>query len=281
MPKRATIDWSEQVKSSGNNLPSRLVAHGVEGVGKTEFAANAPGAITIMTRGETGLETLIDNGRVRDTPHFPETMEWDSLLSQIEWLTDAEHNYKTAVIDTLNGAERLCHEHVCKRDFRNNWGKDGFTSFQQGYDAALGDWRELLGALDRLRETRRMAIICLCHTRVATFKNPEGADYDRYVPDMHHKTWSLTHKWADHVLFANFYTSVVGGKAGDSELSSGKGKGRGGQDRVMYTVRHAAYDAKNRAGLPEEISMGSSGEEAWNNFIAELQKAKAAGKVGE
>lgn len=249
--------------------------HGVEGVGKTSFAAHAPKPIFLMAKGETGLETLIDSGRLGEVPHLPETQTWDDALSAIEWLSTAEHPYKTLVLDTLNGFERLCHEHVCARDFSNDWSERGFVGYQRGFEMALADWRELLNAIDKLREAKRMATICLCHTKVANFKNPSGPDFDRYAPAVNAKTWELTSRWADHVLFANFYTVTEKEKG-----SIGKAKGKGGQDRVMYTVRHAAYDAKNRAGLPEEIDMGQGGADSWNNFMAAMQAAKA-GKAGE
>lgn len=242
--------------------------HGVEGIGKTSFAANAPKPIFLMAKGETGLETLIDSGRLSDVPHLPELMSFQELLSAIEWLTTSEHDYKTVVLDTANGGERLCHELVCQREYNGRWGKDGFGSYMQGFEVALSDWRELLSAFDRLREVKRMAVILLCHTKVTPFKNPEGLDYDRYQPAVHHKTWELTHRWADHVLFANFYVEVV------QDGAKGRGKGMGGQDRVMYTTRHAAYDAKNRAGLPEEIPMGATGAESWNNFMEAVRKGR-------
>jgi hypothetical protein len=262
-------NWSAEVTTKGAGLPSRLVVHGVEGVGKTSLAAHSPKPIFLMARGETGLETLIDAGRVGETPHFPEIKSWSDCMSAIEWLTDSEHEHKTLVFDTLNGLERLCHEHVCDRDYKGDWGKQGFTSYMQGYEVAIADWQLMLSALDRLREKRRMAIIALCHTKVETFKNPEGADYDRYQPAIHRKTWEITHRWADHVLFANYY-SIVEQVSKDGK----RGKAAGGQQRVLYTTRHAAWDAKNRAGLPEEIEMGESGKDAWNNLVAALRAGK-------
>lgn len=248
-----------EVKTKGQQLPSRMILHGVEGVGKTSFAAHAPAPIFGMARGETGLETLIDNKRLGDIPHFPEWMLFSDVIGSCESLLEQDHQYKTLVIDTLNGVERLCHEHVCQRDYNGDWGKSGFTSYMQGYDVACADWRAFLGLLDRLREEKRMAIIGLCHTKVTPFRNPEGADFDRFQPAVHAKTWELTHRWADTVLFANYYVAT--------EKQDGRNKGKGGQDRVLHTVRHAAYDAKNRAGLPEEIDMGTNGQEAWTNFI--------------
>jgi hypothetical protein len=264
-PHRITLAG---VTKGGSGLPSRAVLHGVEGVGKTSFGACAPKPVFVMTRGETGLTTLIDSGQVPETDHFPEQMTWAELLTAVEVLTVKSHDYRTLVIDTLNGAERLCHEHVCQRDFGGSWGRDGFTSYMMGYEVALADWRRLLDALDRLRATRRMSILALAHSKITTFKNPEGSDYDRYTVDLHHKTWSLTHKWSDLVLFSNFTTHV------DARKGDGKGKARGGSRRVIYTSRTAAFDAKNRHGLPEQIDAGNGATEAWANFTAALHANK-------
>ena len=96
-----------------------------------------------------------------------------------------------------------------------------------------------------------MGIIALAHSRVPSFKNPEGPDYDRIVPDLHGKTWALTHKWADSVLYLSYETHVM--PAG----SDAKGKARGGSRRKLYTEHTAAFDAKNRHGLPAEIDGGA------------------------
>lgn len=243
--------------------------HGVAGVGKTSFAACAPGVLFLMSPGETGLETLIDSKRVGEVPHMPEVKNWIDLLGIIDSLIEHEHNYKTLVLDTLNGFERSCHEYICNREFGGDWGKKGFESYSSGYNVSLSDWKLLLTKLDTLRETKRMGIIALCHTKVKPFRNPEGADYDRYQPTLHDKTWDLTFGWADIVLFANYYTFVS-----DVDREGKRGKGSGGSQRVMYTYRTAAYDAKNRHGLEDEIDMGSENSEAWSNFANAMKSAK-------
>ena len=70
------------------------------------------------------------------------------------------------------------------------------------------------------------------HTKVATFKNPEGPDYDRWVPDLHKETWSVTHKWADMILFGCFDTHL-----NVKTQSDKKGKAVGGQTRMLMTER--------------------------------------------
>lgn len=262
---------TELISSKGSGLPNRYILHAVEGFGKTSFGAHTRKPIFIQSKGETGLETLIDAGRVPNTPHFPECQTWGELRGYVDALAAQEHDYGTLVIDTLNGAERLCHEAVCVRDFAGDWGERGFASYGKGPDVAASEWRLLLNSLDKLRNERKMTIFCLAHTKVQNFKNPDGADFDRYQPELHKTTWSLTHKWADVILFGNFETTV------DVDKGTKRGKGKGGNQRVLYAERSAAFDAKNRLGLPAEIDMGSNAAEAWANFMAAIIEGRKAG----
>lgn len=73
-----------------------------------------------MTRGETGLPTLLDSGLIPETPYLPEAQSWAHLFEMVHWLTDSGHKFRTLVMDTLNGAERLCHEYICDRNFEGD-----------------------------------------------------------------------------------------------------------------------------------------------------------------
>lgn len=220
-----------------------------------------------MPSEETGLLTLIDGNQLPEVPYLPPWQTWSDARDSIAALTNDKHDFRALAIDTGNSLEKLCHAYVCEREYGGDWGKKGFASYMQGYDVALNDWRLLLADLDSLREQRKMSIIMLCHSKVETFKNPEGPDYDRYQPAMHRKTWEITHRWADVILFGQFQAFAEGDKR----------KATGGQQRVIYTQRHAAYDAGNRYGLPEEIDCGDSAKEAWANFSAAMKAAKSKG----
>jgi hypothetical protein len=138
---------------------------------------------------------------------------------------------------------------------------------------ALPEWRQMLQLCDRLRNEKGMMIVGLAHSIVKPFKNPVDADYDRFIPDLHHKTWAVTSKWTDIILFANYFVAVDKGRSGKE-----RAKGKGGGDRVMYTEYQAAFDAKNRHNLPDEIDMGKSGKEAWDNLVAAIKDAKKGSK---
>jgi hypothetical protein len=261
------------ITSEGKPLPGRFGLYGNVGFGKTSLAAYAPSPIFLETKGETGLETLIAAGQLPATPHFPELKTWGELLSAVSFLKAEPHTFRSLVIDTANGAEKLMHEHVCARDFGGDWGDTGFASYQKGYDVALADWRLLLNALDELRISRGMTIFLLFHSRVKTFRNPNGADYDRYSPEMHEKTWALTKGWLDNILFGNFEVLV---KTGNKTTEAGKkGKASEVSHRILYTNSdNPTYDAKNRLGLPDEIEMGDGPEEGWNNLATAIKAAR-------
>lgn len=262
------------VSSQGSGLPNRYGFYAGSGFGKTSMLAYAPKPIFIETRGETGLETLIDSGQIPNTPHFPEAKTWLELLDYIRALREQDHDYKTLVLDVANGAERLMHEHVCERDFGGDWGERGFGSYQKGYDVSLADWRMFLNDVDRLREEKKMTIFFLFHAKIKPFKNPTGPDFDRYVPECSDKTWTLTKGWLDCILFGYNEILVHTAKKASEEATK-KGKAADTAARIICTdSTNPVYDAKNRLGLPAEIECGESAKEAWGN----LAKAIIAGR---
>jgi hypothetical protein len=223
-----------------------------------------------MTARETGLLTLVENGLLPETPHLPMVNTWPDLIESVKALIEQEHGFKTLVIDTMNGAERLCHEHVCKRDFGGDWGEKGFISYMRGFEISLGDWREFLDLLDQLRLKRGVRPLLLIHTKVVAFKNPIGPDFDKYQPDMNNKTWALTAKWLDAILFGNFEPPLL-----DEKVSSKKTKALTGMTRKLYSEGQGGWDAKNRFGLPPEIEMGDSPQEAYKAFMTAVKEARA------
>jgi hypothetical protein len=265
-------DFAGMVQTTGAGLPNRYVIYGREGIGKTSLAAQMPTPLFLQMKGETGLETLIDAGQLTNTPHLPEITTWIDLMDALNWILESDPPYKTLVIDALNGAERLCHEHVCQRDFDGDWSEKGFMGYMRGYEVALADWRQFLARLDAIRLKHKMTIVVLSHAKVSTFKNPEGPDYDRFQPDVTPKTWSLTHKWADAVLFWNFEAQVAQVQE-NRKAQTKKGK-LIGQNRILYTQNAGAYDAKNRLGLPPEIDMGNSPQESWQALKTAIVAAR-------
>lgn len=215
--------------------PKRVLLYGPEGIGKSTFAAGAPAAISICP--EDGTAQL-------DIDRFPEPHSWDDVMEAVRACTHDDHDRRTLVIDTLDWIEPFVWRHICTRDGKASVEDYGYG---KGYTAALDEWRRLLTALDGLRKRRSMSVILLAHAHVKAYKNPEGEDYDRFGLKLNEKAGGLFKEWADAVLFANYETFV--------KTKENKTKAFGGGARIVHTERRAAWDAKNRYGLPETLPL--------------------------
>lgn len=243
-------------QSVGVTAP-RIVLNAVEGWGKSTYGAFAPNPAILMSRGETGYVTLRDKGLVPDADCV-ELGQWRDVLETVDDFAKGGTKYGAIVLDAVGGFERLCHEHVCARDFGNDWGEKGFASFQKGPDVSVAEWLGLLSRLDRARQALGCPVVFLSHSKVKSFKNPMGPDFDRYIADCHEKTWGVTHKWADTVLFGTYVTVTVDDK------KTKRAKGIGGDERVLYTTRRDAWDAKNRFAMPPQLDIPADPASVWS-----------------
>jgi len=241
----------------------KLIIHGVPGFGKTTIGAHTPRPLLLMS--ETGYDTLLSVGSVPSVA--AELVEsWTDLLRWLDDLAENPQGIKTIALDALGGYERMCHEHVCHREYGGNWGEKGFLGWQRGFDRAVADWLGMLARLDRLHRAGLMVLL-LAHTRIKNFKNPVGPDYDRFEVALHYKTWDVTHQWADAVLFGQFFTVI------DTDNKK-RTRGIGGQDRVLQTEQCDAWIAKNRYKMPSELWLKGGPSMAWSTIAEHLPKEK-------
>lgn len=236
--------------------PVRIIVHGVDGVGKSTFAAAAPKPVFLGT--EDGTDHL-------DVARFSTPETWNDLLEAIQALTVNPDGYETLALDSADWAEPMIWRAVCQREGVNSIEEVG-GGFGKGYTAALDLWRILLSALERLQRTQGMNVILIAHSFIKAFKNPEGDDFDRYILKLNEKAAALLREWSKGVYFANYETFAQKDKA-----KRVRGVSTGA--RYLYTQRTAAYDAKDRYGLPEKISL------SWSAFEEGRKKAAPADPV--
>lgn len=230
----------------------RFLFYGVEGVGKSSLAADAPEPIYLDLEDGTAQ---IDCARYpfRDGPGGHIAQSYAEILSALDDLIKAEHSFQTVVIDTIDRLEPLLWAHICERDSRA-FGKPltGIESYGygRGYQVALDEWRALGRRIDELRTRRGMHIVMVGHAQVKTFKDPEGQDYDRYSLRVHEKSSGFLREWCDVLGFCCFEARAQ--KLADE---SGRVKGYSTGRRLVRLERTAAYDAKSRIPLPQSIEL--------------------------
>jgi hypothetical protein len=217
----------------------RVCIYGVESVGKTTFAANAPKPIFLDVEGGTHH---LDAARV-------EIDSYDALQSAVTELAAGGHEFGTAVIDSADWTEKLLIEHLLGETKKKSIEDFGYG---KGWVQVAERFARLLTSCDKLID-RGINVIFVAHSHVKRVEPPDQmAAYDRYELKLSKQCSPLLKEWADELWFAQFKTKLV-------ESESGRMKGKGGKERILYTTHSAAYDAKTRSGLPEEMALEWSG----------------------
>ena len=258
-----------EIKKSAPQLPPKIVLHGVEGVGKTSFAAMFPKAFFLMSPRETGLLTLQNSGQVGDIDHWDPITDYYSLCQGVSWLATQDHPYKWVVVDTISGMEKNVYmPWLLNQEFEGKIEK--FTAYAKDKKYHHEHWKRLLDGLDTIWR-RGVGILLLSHTDAEKYMHVEGQDFYRYQPRFANKTtWDQIYEWADVVCFANHVTTTIASGGG---LST-KHKGRDTGVRRLYCEGHASWVAKNRYKLPQSIDMGTTSGEAYQNFMNAFVEAK-------
>lgn len=226
--------------------PIRAIIYGVEGAGKSTFAADAPSPIFICA--EDGTSHL-------DVARFPSPKSFQDVLDACATLLREDHDFKTIVIDTLDWLEPIVWAHTCAQHGKSNIEE---FAYGKGFLYAADSWRMLIERLDLLSQTKKMHVILVAHSSLRKQDDLHAGAFDRYKMKLHERTAELFREWVDCVLFARYDVKTV--KEGTGKIKRSRGVYSG--ERVIHTQWSAAFDAKNRYGLPEKMPL------SWPEFYS-------------
>lgn len=217
--------------------PQKVVVYGPEGIGKSTFAAQFPEPLVIDTEGSTNH---------LDVRRLPRPTSWEILRQMVDEVYNNPDICKTLVIDTIDWAERLCAEAICRKSQKSSIEDFGYG---RGYVFVKEEFARLLDRLSDLTD-RGITVVLTAHSMIRKFERPdESGAYDRWELKLGGKGGSqlsaLVKEWSDLLLFVNYKEIVVEGE--------NRKKKAGGGKRMMYTCHHPAWDAKNRHDLAPEI----------------------------
>ncbi|HNX25796.1 MAG TPA: ATP-binding protein [Phycisphaerae bacterium] len=240
------MNLMDKVHSGRRSRPPRLMVYGIEGIGKSTLASQAPKAIFIPT--EDGLDQIACDS-------FPLAKSFADVESAIGALVMEDHDYQSVVVDSADWLERLIWDKLCE-----DYGVDSIEKvdggYARGYTHALTCWRRIIDGMETLRLKRDMCVIILAHAKVETFADPEHTAYDRYSPRLHKHANALLCEWLDAILFATRKIITKSEDAGFNKTRTiASGLGKNGGDRILRCVGSPACVAKNRYSLPGELPL--------------------------
>lgn len=219
----------------------KVVAYGVEGIGKSTLAAAMPAPLFIDCEGGTDQLAVA---------RLPAPTSWQMLLDEVRSVADDPGAYGTLVIDTADAAERLCVAAVVASDpdkrSIEDWG------YGKGYVLVKERFSELVEALSAVVEAG-VNVVLLGHAILSKVERPEETQsFDKWsmklVDTKRVSNAAMVKEWADMVLFLDFKVYVAKNDKSGKVTASGK-------RRVVHTSHDATYDAKNRFGLPDEMPL--------------------------
>jgi hypothetical protein len=240
-----------KITSGKQTRAQRVVIYGVESVGKSTFAAQFPKPLFLDVEGGTAH---LDTDRVE----IATLADLESAIRECQ-TTD----YQSVIIDSADWAERLVLEGMLAQDKKKSVEDYGYG---KGFVMLAEKFARLLTAADQIVAGGKN-VIFIAHSKVQRVEPPDMLSaYDRYELKLTKQSAPLLKEWADELWFFKFKTKTV-------ESESGRSKGIGGKERIILTTHSAAYDAKTRSGLAEELPM------AWDS-VAHLF-AKVTEKAAE
>ena len=245
------FDLKSITKTRRLEAPKILLA-GEPKIGKSTFAASAPGAIGILT--EDGLSGI-------DAQAFPLCKSLDEVYAAIGTLLNEDHQFESVFVDSLDWLEPLVQAHVCKA---NGWKDIEAPGYGKGYTACASEWKTLLDGLETLRRERGMAVILISHVKQQRIESPTSEGYDAWVLKLHSKAGALVEEWADIVGFAAHRIAI---KKTDAGFGNKESKAVKTGERMLYLEPHPAYPSGTRFGLVDcPLS--------WSDFAGQLTQAQ-------
>jgi hypothetical protein len=224
---------TDLVKTGRIKRAKRIGIHGSPAVGKSTLAAHFRSPLFFDM--EDGTAEL-DVRRIIIASFEEFEAAYRALLVEHDGIA-------TVVLDTIDAFEKYLRIKLCRK-----YRKTGIEEFAygKGWTYLLEEFERFLSLLDALIACG-IDVVIVGHTAVRRVYLPELPDpFDRYELQLYDRCALRLKQWLDALLFINWNVRT-------QESASGRIRGLGGRERVIYTTHSAAYDAKNRVNLPEKL----------------------------
>lgn len=205
---------TEKSKKTTNPFEFTVLLYGEPKIGKSEACARIPDALFVQT--EAGLKNL----EVFKTP-LVET--WEQFLDIAKEVHEGDHQYKTIIVDTIDGMYQLCAKYVCKK---HGWDHESDLDYGKGYARIRV---ELLRVLNKLAALNT-GLVLVGHSKLKEVKTKVG-NFDKVTLAFSNSIEEAIVAFVDIGLYCRVETI-------DDE-----------KQRIVHSLPHEDYFAGGRVNL--------------------------------
>lgn len=248
-------------KVSKEQKPSglRVMIYGEPKVGKSYFGAQIPNHVFLNL--ENGLEHL------QGATKLPYTDDYMVVKQMLKELEEADHPFKTLVVDSADVLENLIKKWVVATQGNPGWKDVADIPFGRGYPLLLTETRRLIEQFEKLRIKKGMNLVFICHSEVKKMQPPVGNEYTYIAPSLYAKTTQgdstlkIYSDYVDIIGYCTFKTIVQQTSTGFGSRGQAIGTG----ERILHLdAANPAYIAGSRYPMPAEIPF------SWESFVTAL-----------
>lgn len=220
------------------DLPSKDLIYGVEGVGKSSLANTYPNPVFIDCEGST-IKLNASRLAISSYSEYQEACEFI--------LSEEGDDFQTVVVDTTDWLENIVINEILR--------EDGATTItdKKHYSFGAGDKRieeffrfKIIPTLERFMNSGKNVVL-VSHAHIKGVDDPVTGRYDHYTLKMGKTASSILKEWVNNVFFMNYDQKL------HKNYSVGKDTVSGGKEVFVFTQRTAQYNAKRRDKLDDKI----------------------------
>lgn len=249
----------EQVSKEQKPAGVRVMIYGEPKVGKSYFGAQIPNHVFLNL--ENGLEHL------QGATKLPYTDDYMVVKQMLKELEEADHPFKTLVVDSADVLENLIKKWVVATQGNPAWKDVADIPFGRGYPLLLTETRRLIEQFEKLRVKKGMNLVFICHSEVKKMQPPVGNEYTYIAPSLYAKTTQgdstlkIYSDYVDIIGYCTFKTIVQQTSTGFGSRGQAIGTG----ERILHLdAANPAYIAGSRYPMPAEIPF------SWESFVMAL-----------
>ena len=249
--------------------PPKIVIFGKQGHGKSRFTASFPKALFLKAEDRLAHLGVLSGDLIRS---------YEDLITQLDWVLNNEHDFKSVILDTADAVEKYVHEKIIKEAGATSITDAKKLAFYVGFVKAAEIWETvILRKLTEINENRKMIVCINSQMLVNRVSHPQFGDYETFSIGVDKRAATKIKAWADIVGFLDMKSNIKNISDDNETVRFGESN-----KRILRLRPQPFWDTKESYNLPDSIDLPNekSGEFLGWGLLSEQIKLGISTKKG-